>query len=459
MATYSIKDFGAEADGERDNSLEIQQAIDTCYHSGGGRVLVPAGGTFISGPIFLKSNMELFVETGATLMASPDESLYHRSAFGDNKSEGTIWIGGDDIENVIITGGGRIHGNGRSFMGEEFNDAYELKPFDVVDPRPHLLTLIGGKNIKIFGISFHDAAYWGLHFIGCDNVSISGVSIYHSLKIRNSDGIDIDHSKNVNITNCHIESGDDCICFKNRREYSELGPCKDINITNCTMISTSCAVKFGSENVDEIKNVTISNCIIKSSNRGIGIQNRDEGSVSNILVSNVIMECRLFSDVWWGKAEPIYVTAYPRDVIAGKDASLRLPEGATKGKVGPVKNVRFLNIQTHSENGIFIGADQTDKISDIQFIGVNQVINKTTDYQGGIYDIRPCEGPGMISGNTSGFHIQRASNISIVDCGLVWGENKPDYYQEDITEIESDHVRVVRFESSKSVDISYLKSV
>ena len=121
-------------------------------------------------------------------------------------------------------------------------------------------------------MTIRNSAYWTVHLIGCNDVSIDGISILNNLKIRNGDGIDVDHSKNVRIANCHIESGDDCICLKNRREFEEYGSCEDIVVTNCTMVSRSCAFKIGSENMDKINNVLFNNCIIKNSNRGIGIQ-------------------------------------------------------------------------------------------------------------------------------------------------------------------------------------------
>lgn len=92
------------------------------------------------------------------------------------------------------------------------------------------------------------------------------------------------------------------------------------------MTSRSCAIKIGSENMDKIDNVLFNNCIIKNSNRGIGIQNRDEGTVSNVIFSNILVDCMFYSDVWWGKAEPIYVTSYPRAVGNHKDTGWRFPK-------------------------------------------------------------------------------------------------------------------------------------
>jgi hypothetical protein len=105
--------------------------------------------------------------------------------------------------------------------------------------------------------------------------------------------------------------------------------------------------------------VVFNNCIIKNSNRGVGIQNRDEGVVSDVLFSNMLIEGRFFSDVWWGKAEPIYITAYRRAKIDHKDANWRFPKGATEGRVGVVKNISFSNIKCYSENGIYISGAHT----------------------------------------------------------------------------------------------------
>ncbi|GLR17905.1 glycoside hydrolase family 28 protein [Portibacter lacus] len=442
MNEYNILNFGAIGNGINDDSESIQKTIKTCSENGGGRVLIPGGFTFLSGPFDLASNIEFHVQTGAILQAIADESVYHKSAFKENKGEGSIWIGGEDLNNVVITGGGIIDGNGMAFMGRESHGAYELKPFDIIDPRPHILTLVGGHNIKVHNITFKDAAYWGLHFVGCKDVLISNISIYNNLKIRNGDGIDLDHCQNVNISNCHIESGDDCICFKNRREYSEYGPCTDITVNGCTLVSTSCAIKFGSENVDAIENVIISNCIIKNSNRGIGIQNRDEGTISNILISNIIMNCRLFSDVWWGKAEPVYITAFPRATTNDKDSGIRLPNGASKGFVGEVKDITITNIKCSSENGIFVGAEEQNKIRNIKFNNIDLKINKTTAYRGGIYDCRPCEGPPLVEEGTSGFYLMNVKDVSIHNSEVKWGKTRPSYFKEGITKVNCKSILV-----------------
>lgn len=268
----------------------------------------------------------------------------------------------------------------------------------------------------------------------------------NSLKVRNSDGIDVDHSKNVRISNCYIESGDDCICLKNRREYEEFGRCENITVTNCTMTSRSCAIKIGSENMDTIRQVVFNNCIIKKSNRGVGIQNRDEGVVSDVIFSNMIIEGHLFSDVWWGKAEPIYVTAFRRASGNNKDANWRFPKGATEGRVGEVKNIYFTNIKCNSENGVFVSAESSDKIVNIVFDNVDVQINKTTTIEGGVYDRRPCAVDGFVKGSTSGFYFDVAKNITVRNCSVQWGDNKAVYFAHVIDSKNVDNLKVTNAE-------------
>ena len=398
QTVYDVIAAGAVGDGKTDDAKAIQQTIDRCSAEGGGRVLFPRNHTFLAGPIELKSNVELHLEATATLKANPDESIYQLSAFGENRGEGMLWLYANDAENLSITGKGTIHGNGIAFMGKELDDSYELKPLadQTFDPRPHVLTLTAVKNLTIRDVTIKEGAYWTVHLIGCDGAVIDGIQLLNNLKIRNGDGIDIDHSKNVRIANCHITSGDDCICLKNRREFEKYGSCHDITVTNCVMSSRSCAIKIGSENMDSIYNVVFDNCIITASNRGLGIQNRDEGTVTDIIFSNIQLDCRLWSDVWWGKAEPIYVTSYPRANGNHKDANWRFPKGQIEGKCGEVKRIRFYNISAISANGCFVGCDEVGKVDGISFDNVHIKLAgaKTDQY---VFDKRPCKGEGFIT--------------------------------------------------------------
>ena len=411
------KDITVSYQGKTDYTQAIQQAIDTCTASGGGVVTFETSAAknsvYTSGPVQLKSNVTFVLPAGTVWQANPDEKLYTKSAFGKNRGEGMLWLWAKDAQNIAFAGQGILDGNGVAFMGKELEDSYELKPVTTFDPRPHLLTFYGCRNISLRDITICNGAYWTIHLVGCKDAVVDGVNLLNNLKIRNGDGIDIDHSRHVRISNCHITSGDDCICLKNRREFEQYGSCHDITVTNCTMTSRSCAVKIGSENTDSIYNVSVDNCIITRSNRGIGIQNRDEGTVTDVSFANIILDCRLWSDVWWGKAEPIYVTSYPRADGNNKDANWRFAKGQTQGKCGEVSRIYFSNIFATSENGCFIGEDEPGKVRDICLDNVHISLRKMTSHQGGVYDKRPCKGEGFIKDKIYAVYFDGSDSVAL----------------------------------------------
>ena len=436
---FNPLDFGAVGDGIHDDTQAVQACINAASPLSGrgrGRLFFPSGKTFLVGPLELKGDIDYHFEAGSRLLAHPDESRYTLSAFGDNRGEGMLWLWANGADNLTLSGQGIIDGNGIAFMGPELEDSYVLKELKdpKFDPRPHVLTFFGCRNLEISGVTVQNGAYWTIHLVGCDGAKIHDMSLLNQLKIRNGDGIDLDHTSNVDIWNCLIESGDDCICLKNRREYSEgyleafsyLSPLashpsplvmrstktQHIRVRNCVMTGRSCTIKIGSENMDSISDIVFDQCVIRASNRALGIQNRDEGTVTDVTFQNMQLESRLFTDVWWGKAESIYVTSYPRAVGNHKDAGWRFPKGATEGRCGEVSHITFRNIEGISENGCFIGGDVPGKVHDIVFDSVTLTLRRLTRHPLGVYDRRPCLGEGFITGKTHGVVLQNISDFS-----------------------------------------------
>jgi hypothetical protein len=160
--------------------------------------------------------------------------------------------------------------------------------------------------------------------------------------------------------------------------------------------------------MDRIANVLFQGCVIRAGNRGVGIQNRDEGTVENVRFQNMYVESLLWSDVWWGKAEPIYVTSYPRASVNHKDANWRFPEGATEGACGEVSEIYFSDIQCDAANGIFVGGDVPGKVHGIHF---DRVSVRLSGERASVYDLRPRKGEGFIPATEVPYCFDIASDI------------------------------------------------
>jgi len=275
MAIFDIRQHGARGDGVSNDATAIQATIDACSAAGGGTVLVPAGVTFLAGSFALRGGIEFRVERGARILASPRKEDYTGYAVPNDpngvEGEKRVWISAFEAHDLAITGGGVIEGNAKAFMTAELPHIYRGTAW-----RPHMLVLVGCHRLDIREVCLRDAGNWTLHLSGCRDVLIDGIRILNDLKVPNCDGIDLDHCQDVRVANCHIAAGDDCIVLKNLAPYARYGPCRNITITNCTLISTSAAVKIGSESCDDFSAITVSNCAIHGSSRGLAIQLRDE---------------------------------------------------------------------------------------------------------------------------------------------------------------------------------------
>ncbi len=426
---YNVLEYGAKADGVTNDARAVQAAIDKCNAAGGGTVLVPAGHTVMCGSFELRSHVNLHVEGGAVLLGATEERDYPLFAFTTGAEAGKrLWIGGAHAENVSITGTGIIDGNALAFVTEKTNEGYKTLRW-----RPAMTCFEDIKSMRIRDVTLRNSANWALHFSGCEDIVVEGITILNDLRFPNCDGIDPDHCRNVRISNCHIEAGDDCIVLKNTEPFAEYGVCENITVSNCTLVSTSSAVKIGSESVDDFRNIVVKGCVITGSNRGLCIQLRDAGNVENVLFSDCIVQTRLFGGMWWGAGEPIYVTAYPRH---------------SGGKSGFIRNVRFSNIMAEGENGVYVMGATPEHIRDIVFDRVSLKIRRVTGHAAGRYDPRPCP-PGFgpagavplgestpwgqaVSCRNAGYYIENASNVALHDCRLEWAAGLREEYGDDI---------------------------
>lgn len=392
---YSVADYAAALDGKTNDQAALQHAIDSAHQAGGGTVVVPAGKTLLTGSFALKSRVTLFLAPGSRILASTARADY----------KGDVLIQALGADEIAITGTGTIDGQGASFMAEELPHIFKPKGW-----RPKLMVLEACTRVRLRDFTIRNSANWTVHLTGCDDVVIDGLTILNHLKIPNCDGIDPDHSRNVRISNCHIEAGDDCIVVKNRRESAQYGAAENITVTNCTLVSTSAALKIGTETVSDIRDVVFSNCVIRGSHRGVALLLRDEGNIENVLVQNLTIETRLFDPAWWGAAEPISITAIPR---------------TTGGKVGRIRNVRFDNILARGEGGVLIAGSETSIIDEIELNHVSVELRRSSNQPLGRLDYRPSPRNEPEAGSVIGFHVHHAQNVTLRDCTVRWAMPRP----------------------------------
>ncbi len=287
---------GAKEGLGKDNAPVIQKAVDKLSLAGGGTVTVPAG-EFLTGPIELKSGVELHLEMGARLVGIADKAAYEKAHMVVNgeKSPFSSLIYAYQQKNIAITGLGTIDGQGG-------DPAFKTKE----DPggRPMIILFRDCKNVVVSDIRLQHSAHWVQYYTGCEGVRVSGVKVYSHTNYNN-DGIDIE-SRDVVVSNCIFDCEDDAICLKGLSEKF----CENVSVTNCVAASNCNAVKLGTASVYGYRNVTISNITIRHASEdnfrrwstkvagitapvtvisGIALEVVDGGILENVSISNISM--------------------------------------------------------------------------------------------------------------------------------------------------------------------------
>jgi len=272
---YDVCDYGARTDGKTLCTKSIQRAIDQCARDGGGTVYFPVG-TFLSGTIYMKSNVTLRLGEGSTLLGSADLKDYPPTvqafrSYTDNYTDKSL-IYGENLERITITGRGIIDGQGQAFKG----------PYKV---RPYMIRFIQCRNVTVEDVTIRNSPMGVQHYLACDDVRISGITV-RSVVNANNDGINIDSCQRVIISDCNIRSGDDAIVLKS----TSARPCRNVVVSNC-VLSTRCnALKMGTESNGGFENIVITGCSIYDTRlAGIALEIVDGGTMDRVVVSNITM--------------------------------------------------------------------------------------------------------------------------------------------------------------------------
>ncbi len=303
-AFYNVRDFGAKGDGITMDTKSINSAIDKAASAGGGTVYFPAG-NYLSGSIHLQSNISLYIEQGAVVIAAPadNEAEYDKPepAINDTYQDyghshfHNSFIWGEKLHDVSIIGTGMIWGKGLVRSGK------------TGDIRPNkAISLLLCRNVTIKDVSILHGGWFAILATGVDNLTIDNLKVD-----TDRDGFDIDCCKNVRISNCTVNSPfDDGICLKSTYALGYAKATENVTITNCQVSgydegtlmdgtfkrdykkysdsSTTGRIKFGTESNGGFKNITISNCVFDYS-RGLALETVDGALLEDVTITNITM--------------------------------------------------------------------------------------------------------------------------------------------------------------------------
>ena len=312
---FNVVDYGARRDGSGSSTPAFRAAIQACAKAGGGTVYVPAG-HYVSGAIELVSNLTFFIDSGAVIRFAANREEY---PMVESRFEGTelrapaALLGGRNLENVTITGRGTLQADNAEWRNLMMQPAHRTALTQLLDLmehqqpvpaalrseaelglRPDFIRPVESKNILIEGIHILSSPMWVLHILYCENVVIRNV-IVESFPGANTDGVDIDSSRHVRISDSYFDTGDDAICIKSGKDADGLRVnriTEDVAITNCTIHHGHGAVVLGSETSGGIRNVVASNIVAQGTDRGIRIKStRGRGGLlENIRFDNWVIE-------------------------------------------------------------------------------------------------------------------------------------------------------------------------
>lgn len=300
-----VSDFGAVGDGIKNDTLAIQAAVYCCPEGGTVRF---CKGTYLTGPIFLKSKITLLIEEGAVLLGLTDRNEYpilpgmvRRTDDISKEISFTSWEGnplssfaslitGQNVKDVDIIGPGMIDGNAQN--SDWWIDVRNKK----LAWRPKLIELTRCSNIRIQGVKLQNSPCWSVHPYYSDNVSFVDCSIYNPDNSPNTDGIDPENCSDIKIIGVKISVGDDCVALKSGKIYMakyHYKKTENIIIRNCKFERGHGAVTIGSEIACGVCNLDVSQCIFEHTDRGLRVKSRrgrgNKSILENLRFSNIRM--------------------------------------------------------------------------------------------------------------------------------------------------------------------------
>jgi hypothetical protein len=337
--THDITSFGAVGNGKTLNTRAIQAAIDAAHQAGGGTVTLPPG-RWLTGTIFIKSNVTFDLSAGATLLGSARWEDYPAIEYHAKKpKQPRHLVAIMDAHNVELCGRGVIDGQGWNFWQPE-SDAEGWIRAKTERPGP-MLSVSYSRDVVVRGVRLTNPPHWHSQIYESDRVTVEGISIISDHRQPNNDGLDLLGSQDVIISNCFIDTGDDAICV-----YSAERDCQRVTITNCILRSDCVGLKIGWETQPGgSRQVSISNCIVFGSNRCVAFYTAG-GVIEDITVSNIVFDSNV-------------------PVILPRPIHMDLRHNRATGKLGVIRNVSISNMVVRTQGRLLMTAQAGGNIENI----------------------------------------------------------------------------------------------
>jgi polygalacturonase len=396
---YDVTKFGAVGDGITDCSQAFKDAIEICSKNGGGRVVIPEG-KFLTGAIYLKSNVNLYLSKGSTLLFSTDKNKYLPVVY--TRFEGvecmnySPFIYAYDEVNIAITGSGTINGQADTSNWWKWKKSYrqdnaQLQEWSANNTpvkdrifgdghwlRPNFIQPYNCKNVLIDSITIINSPMWEIHPVLSQNVTVSNVII--NSNGPNNDGCDPECSKDVLIKNCFFNTGDDCIAIKSGRNDDGRRvnvPSENIIVQNCVMKDGHGGVVIGSEISGNIRNIYAENCIMDSPHLDRALRFKTNsirgGVVENIYFRNIkigqVKEAVLIIDYNYEEGDKGDFTPVMQNIKVKNITCEKAPYAILVNayKRSPVKNLQL-------ENCIFNNIQNENVLENVEGLILKSVI-------------------------------------------------------------------------------------
>ena len=394
----NVRDFGAAGDGATKDTSAIQRALDA-----GGVAYLPPG-EYLTGTLYLRSGGGLELSPGAVLRASPDPADYDENCCEQNRVFASEMVSGAhlvvacEVHDVVIRGGGCIHGSREAF----FDGTEDPKrPGKFLRPawRPgQMLFFCESTGVTITDVELRESPYWCCFLHGCEQVNIRGVRIKNHRMTPNSDGIDLDCCRFVTVSDCRIDAGDDCITLRaNAAPLKNPRPCEKIAISNCIFSSPCQAIRVGVGG-GTIRDAVINNIVIHDTRSGIQVVSRYSSAspgvtIENVLFSDIVMDCR----------RPLAVLS---DVRGPRDEEVK-----------PIRGIVFRNIRATGDRSCFFEANRRGDIGQISLEGVDLTLNGGDDI---------VDGEGLsygefgVKNSPAAFHLKHMEDCSFDRVRVRW---------------------------------------